>query len=353
ARVLHCRVEELFHLKGGDEIIEGELIGPLPKGLGKVRVQVSQIGAGVLVRPLIGLGELPSLSTTADALIVGPGSDAKHVKVRLFENREALDRNILVAGCDPAMFFSAEHLKQRAKDNFVPTLLGSSIAIGALKRGEVHVAGVHLVDERSGAWNLPYLDRNLKGMDCLVVTFAHWEEGLIVRQGNPKKLRGVGDLARPGVKIVNRESGSGARRLLDRELESCEIQPAKIKGYESEVYSHLEVAAGVKAGLADAGVGIEAAASISGLDFIALQRERYDLVIPKAHYDALPGLRRLLDMMVSKNFRDELDGLGGYDTRENGRVVERAAGNEVPNNPGGKWKPNPGASNGPDPKAIS
>ena len=81
------------------------------------------------------------------------------------------------------------------------------------------------------------------------------------------------------------------------------------------------------------GVGIEAAASICGLDFIALQRERYDLVIPKAHYDALPGLRRLLDMMVSKNFRDELDGLGGYDTREIGRIVERTTGNEVPNNP--------------------
>ena len=98
------------------------------------------------------------------------------------------------------MFLASEHLKQQAKDNLVPSLMGSSIAIGALKRGEAHVAGVHLVDERSGAWNLPYLDRNLKGMDCLVVTFAHWQEGLIVRQGNPKKIRGVQDLARPGSK---------------------------------------------------------------------------------------------------------------------------------------------------------
>lgn len=333
AQVLRCRVEDLFNLRGDGEVIEGELIGPLPKGLNKVRAQVSQVGARVLVRPLIGLGELASLSTTADGLILGPGSDSKHVKVQLFENREALARNIVVAGCDPAMFLASEHLKQQAKDNLVPNLMGSSIAIGALKRGEVHVAGVHLVDERSGAWNLPYLDRNLKGMDCLVVTFAHWEEGLIVRQGNPKKLRGVEDLARPGVKIVNRESGSGARRLLDRQIESAGIQPEKIRGYDNEVYSHFEIAARVKAGLADAGVGIEAAASISGLDFVALQRERYDLVIPKAHYDALPGLRRLLDLMVSKNFRDELDGLGGYDTREIGRIVERAIGDGAPNNP--------------------
>jgi putative molybdopterin biosynthesis protein len=333
AQVLRCRVEDLFYLKGDGEVVEGELIGSLPKSLNKIRAQVSQVGARILVRPLVGLGELATLSTTADGLILGPGSDSKHVKVQLFENRQALSRNIVVAGCDPAMFLASEHLKQRAEDNLVPRLMGSSIAIGALKRGEVHVAGVHLIDERSGAWNLPYLDRNLKDMDCIVVTFAHWEEGLIVRQGNPKTIRSVASLARPGVKIVNRENGSGARRLLDRQLESCGIQPAKVKGYNNEVFSHLEVAARVKAGLADAGVGIEAAASICGLDFIALQRERYDLVIPKAHYDALPGLRRLLDMMVSKTFRDELDGLGGYDTREIGRVVAGAAVNEAPNHP--------------------
>jgi molybdopterin molybdotransferase/putative molybdopterin biosynthesis protein len=330
AQVLRCRVEDLFYLKGDGEVIEGELIGPLPKGLNKVRAQVSQIGARVLVRPFVGLGELATLSTTADGLILGPGSDSKHVRVQLFENRQALGRNIVIAGCDPAMFLASEHLKQRTEDHLVPRLMGSSIAIGALKRGEVHVAGVHLIDERSGAWNLPYLDRNLTGMDCIVVTFAHWQEGLIVGQGNPKKISGVQDLARPGIKIVNRENGSGARRLLDRQLESCGIQPAKVKGYDNEVLSHLEVAARVKAGLADAGVGIEAAASICGLDFIPLQRERYDLVIPKTHYDALPGLRRLLDMMVSKTFRDELDGLGGYDTREIGKVVTGAV-NEVPN----------------------
>ena len=333
AQVLRCGVEDLFYLKGDGEVIEGELIGPLPKGLHKVRAQVSQIGARILVRPLVGLGELPSLSTTADGLILGPGSDSKHVKVQLFENRQALSRNIVIAGCDPAMFLASEHLKQRTEDNIVPCLMGSSIAIAALKRGEVHVAGVHLIDERSGAWNLPYLDRNLKGMDCLVVTFAHWEEGLIVRQGNPKKIRGVQDLARRGITIVNRENGSGARRLLDRQLESCGIEAAKVNGYDNEVLSHLEVAARVKAGLANAGLGIEAAAAICGLDFVALQRERYDLVIPKAHYDALPGLKRLLDMMVSKNFRDELDGLGRYDTREIGRVVERAIGDGAPSNP--------------------
>ena len=90
-----------------------------------------------------------------------------------------------------------------------------------------------MADDRSGAWNLPYLERNLTGIDCVVVTFAHWEEGLILRQGNPKKIRSVSDVGRPAVKIVNREMGSRARRLLDRELETCGIQTDRIKGYKT------------------------------------------------------------------------------------------------------------------------
>ena len=320
ARVVRCRVEDLFSIKSGGEIIEGELVGALPRGVEKLRVQVTQVGDRLFVRPLDGLGELTSLSATADGLSLGRGSDAKHVKVQLFEDRAALGRKVVVAGCDPAMFLAAEHIGKRDKVNLVPCLMGSGMAIGALKRGEVHVAGIHLADDRSGAWNLPYLERNLTGIDCLVVTFAHWEEGLILRQGNPKKIRSVSDLARPAVKIVNREMGSGARRLLDRELETCGIQTDRIKGYTDEVSSHLEVASRVRAGLADAGIGVRAAASICALDFVPLQRERYDLVIPKAHYETLRGLKIFLDTIVSKPFRQELEALGGYDTRETGAM---------------------------------
>ena len=320
ARALRCRVEELFSLKSRGEIIEGELVGALPRGVDKLRVQVTQVGERLLVRPLDGFGELASLSATADGLILGRRSDAKHVKVQLFEDRAGLGRKVVVAGCDPGMFLVAEHVRKRDKENLVPCLMGSSMAIGALKRGEVHVAGVHLADDRSGTWNLPYLERNLTGMDCFVVTFAHWEEGLILRQGNPKKIRSVADLARSGVRIVNREIGSGARRLLDQQLETCGIETARIKGYADEVPSHLEVASRVRAGLADTGIGVQAAASICGLDFVPLQRERYDLVIPKGYYETLPGLRILLDTIVSKPFREELEALGGYDTRETGAM---------------------------------
>jgi putative molybdopterin biosynthesis protein len=324
ARALRCRVEDLFSVKSGGEIIEGELIGTLPRRR-NIRAQISQVEDRLLVRPLDGVGELTSLSACADGLIVS-SVHKKRVKVKLLKDLASVRRKIVAAGCDPAMFLAAEHLKKRAEEELAPCLMGSNIALDTLKRGEVHLAGVHLVDENSGAWNLPDLRRKLKGTDCVVVTFAHWQEGFIIRPGNPKDIRSIADLTQSAVTFVNRENGSGARRLLDRLLKAGGIEGFRVKGYDDEVLSHLDVAARIKAGLADVGIGVQSAASICGLDFISLQRERYDLVIPKAHYQTQPGLRALLETIVGKSFRDELDGLGGYDTRETGKLVDWANG---------------------------
>jgi putative molybdopterin biosynthesis protein len=321
ARALHCRVEDLFSIKSGGEIVEAELLGAIPPDIGPLRAQVTQIGHRLLVRPLVGVGELSSLSSTADGLIIGINPDKNRVKVKLLKDREAVRRKIVVGGCDPAMFLAGEHVRKHEPDNVVPCLMGSSIALNALKRGEIHVAGIHLAEESSGTWELPNVQQRLSDMDCIVITFAHWEEGFLVRQSNPKKIRTVSDIAKPTVRIVNREKGSGARRLLDKQLQASRIKPNRVKGYREEVLSHLDVASRIKAGLADTGIGVRAAAAICGLDFVPLQRERYDLVIPKAYYETLSSLQILLDTMVSKPFRDELEALGGYDTRDTGKVV--------------------------------
>ena len=326
ARALHCRVEELFSIKSGGEIVEGELLGTIPQGSGPLRAQVTEIGHRLLVRPLVGIGELSSLSATADGLIIGTSPDKRHAKVRLLKDREIVRRKILVGGCDPAMFLAGEHVRKHDPDNLVPCLMGSSIALSALKRGEVHVAGIHLAEETSGIWKLPDLKQSLSEMDCMVITFAHWEEGFVVSQGNPKKIRAVSDIAKPTVRIVNRETGSGARRLFDKELQASGIKSKRIKGYSDEVLSHLDVASRIKAGLADVGISVRSVAAITGLDFIPLQRERYDLVVPKVYYETLQGLRVLLDTIVSKSFRDELEALGGYDTRDTGKIVEAVNG---------------------------
>jgi putative molybdopterin biosynthesis protein len=326
ARALHCRVEDLFSIKQGGEIVEGDLLGSMPQSRGPVRAQVTQVGHRLLVRPLHGLGELATLSATADGLIVESNPDKSRVKVKLLKDRQAVHRKVVVGGCDPAMFLAGEHVRKHDPDDLVPCLMGSSIALGALKRGEVHVAGIHLAEESSGAWHLPDLSQSLGDMNCIVVTFAHWEEGFIVRQGNPKRINSVSDIAKPTVRIINREKGSGARRLLDKQLQASCIMPNRVKGYDDEVLSHLDVASRIKAGLADTGIGVRAAAAICGLDFIPLQRERYDLVVPKLYYETLHGLRVLLDTIVSKPFRDELEALGGYETRETGKVIEAING---------------------------
>jgi putative molybdopterin biosynthesis protein len=220
------------------------------------------------------------------------------------------------------MFLVGEHVQKHDSDNLVPCLMGSSIALNALKRGEIHVAGIHLAEEISGTWKLPNVQQSLSDMACIVITFAHWEEGFVVQQGNPKRIRTVSDIAKPTVRIVNREKGSGARRLLDKQLQASRIKSNRVKGYREEVLSHFDVASRIKAGLADAGIGVRSVAAICGLDFVPLQRERYDLVIPKVYYETLSGLKALLDTIVSRPFRDELEALGGYDTRDTGKIVE-------------------------------
>lgn len=322
ARALDCRVEDLFSLKTDGEIVEGELLGVMPKGNRQVRAQISQVSGRLLVRPLEGLGELTSLTACADGLILGADLRKKSVKVKLLKDREVISRQAAIGGCDPAMFLAADHLRLHGRNHLAPHLMGNSLALAALKRGEVHVAGVHLADGHRGDAKSVYLKRALGGLDCTVITFAHWEQGLIVRPGNPKQIHGASDLGHPKAKIINREKGSGARLLLDRELRSAGLPTAKVKGYGDEVLSHFEVAARIKAGLADAGIGVRAAAAICGLDFIPLQRERYDLVIPRAYYQSLAAVRNFLDLIVGKAFRAELEALGGYDTRETGKIVD-------------------------------
>jgi molybdate-binding protein len=162
----------------------------------------------------------------------------------------------------------------------------------------------------------------MKGQDVRVVTFTAWEEGLLIQAGNPKGIRSVADLARKDVTLVNREPGAGARLLLDRRLAMAGIPSAQVNGYQRIARSHLEVGRLVVEGLADAGMGVRSAARFLGLDFIPLQEERYDLVIPAKYLTVHPGLAVLLDTIVSRPFRREMEAMGGYDTRETGKVRE-------------------------------
>ena len=325
ASVLACRVEDLFSIRRDEEIVEGKLVGHLPHSDVKaspIRVKVSTVGSKTVVRPITGLGEMLSFTVPADGYVVeaqGQTSGAT-VRVKLSRDRQMIEQAISVAGCDPAIFLAGEHMR-RCKDqtSLVGWTMGSMAALRALQQGEVHVAGLHLFDPATGESNLPFLRRALKGSNYEVVTFATWEEGLLVRTGNPKSIREIGDIVDPQVTLVNREEGAGARLLLDQRLRAAGINQDQVKGYGTIVASHFEVARAIASRQADVGVGIRSAAQLFELDFVPLQAARYDLVVPKAYLKSHPTLAHLFETLVSRPFRNEIEALGGYDTSDTGK----------------------------------
>ena len=204
--------------------------------------------------------------------------------------------------------------------------MGSTAAVLALKRGEVHVAGLHVMDPRSGEANVPFVRRHLGDQAVTLVTFATWEAGLLVRGGNPKAIRGTADLVRKDVRLVNREPGSGARLLLDQRLE----QPKGSRARRSVATATSSRPTWTWAGASRRGPptwewGSRRSPRCCDLGFVPLQQERYDLVIPSPFLTGHPGVMRLLEALVSREVRAEIEALGGYSTRETGNVVEPSA----------------------------
>jgi molybdate-binding protein/DNA-binding XRE family transcriptional regulator len=332
AAVLGCRVEDLFSLAETHDAIEGKLIGSFPQRdekIAAIRVKVARVGTRMIVRPVSELGEALSYTVPADGYasdVHGQASGAM-VRVNLSRDRHAIEQEISVAGCDPAIFLVGAHLRQRKdQTSVVGWTMGSMAALRALQQGEVHVAGLHLFDPTTGESNIPFLRRTLKGSNYEVVTFATWEEGLLVRAGNSKSIRAVSDVADPNVTLVNREEGAGARLLLDQRLREAGINSDQVKGYGTIVASHFEIARAIANRQADVGVGIRSAAQFFELDFIPLQTARYDLVVPKAYLKLHPTLAHFFETLVSRPFRNEIEALGGYDTSETGTIHDLRQG---------------------------
>jgi putative molybdopterin biosynthesis protein len=326
ASVLACHVEDLFSLVPTEDIVEGTLIGHLPStetNSHPIRVKVSTVGKRTMVRPVTDLGEQLSFAVPADGYVTETDRklSGSTISVTLSRDRDAIEQEISVAGCDPAIFLVGEHLRHhKDRTTVVGWTMGSMAALQSLQRGEVHVAGMHLFDPVTSESNLPFLKRSLKGSGYEVVTFATWEEGLLVRRGNPLSIRAAADLVEPMVTLVNREEGSGARLLLDQRLRASGVEPAHVRGYDRIVSSHVEVARAIAGRQAEVGIGIRSAAQQFNLDFVPLQTARYDLVVPKSYLKSHPTLTHLFETLASRPFRKEIEALGGYDTSETGTV---------------------------------
>lgn len=302
----------------------------LPSAIGMddwVRVRLGRVRDRVVATPLPrGAGVLTSLVRADGLLVVPAGVEGHHageqVRVELLRGLGEIDRTIVAIGShDLVLDLAASAL--RAEDPLI-TLVSSNVGslggLVALRDGLCHLAGSHLLDPATGEYTLPYVDKLLgaERENIAVIRLVHREQGLIVAPGNPLELAKIDDLARPGLRYVNRQRGAGTRVLLDHELALRGIDPQEVSGYTREEHTHLAVAAAVAAGRADTGLGILAAARAFGLDFVPVTQEPYDLVLraDSLSDDRLAPLWALLDR---GDFRAEVEALGGYSCAETGR----------------------------------
>lgn len=321
ARALGTTVDELFRLVDELPSVNAVLAGGWRPGAGApFRVQVADVGGRLVARPLAGQSGAQLTLPRANGLGSAVPGEGGRVRVGLFTRREQLGSTVVAVGCDPATSLLADHFQRRHPTMDLAWQGGNSLnALEAVARGEAHLAGTHLLDAQSGEYNTSFA-RRVVGPDVRLVTFAFWEQGLMVALGNPAGITGVADLARPGLRIVNRELGSGARALLKSELDRAGIDPSAVVGFDTVVRSHLAAAEAVAASLADAAVGVRAAAQALGLSFVPLALERYDLAIPARHFEH-PPVQALLETLTSPLFRLEVEALGGYDVSPMGTEV--------------------------------
>jgi len=229
---------------------------------------------------------------------------------------------LILCGQDVILDILTRHLeKQMPHIRFLRNYSGSIDGLLALYRGTANAVTTHLWDSDSNTYNLPYVRRILPGHRTQIINLAYRIEGFYVVKGNPKEINSWEDLTRSDVQFVNREPGSGARVLLDEKLRILGIDHQTISGYKHEEMSHLAVASSVARGVADVGLGIEKAAlQVQDIDFVPLQKERYDLVIRKEDANK-PHFQALLSILKSNSFHNEISGMGGYDLTETGKII--------------------------------
>ncbi|WP_145947079.1 helix-turn-helix transcriptional regulator [Paenibacillus sp. Y412MC10] len=231
-------------------------------------------------------------------------------------------RSVVITGQDISLDILVKHMEKHTPGiRPLRAYVGSLDSLIAMYRGESDIVSTHLLDGDTGEYNLPYIKRILVGFPYLVVNLLSRKAGLYVQKGNPLGLKDWADLSRPGLRLVNREKGSGARVLLDEQLRLHGIRRDQLLGYGEEQTNHIAVAGTVAAGEADVGVGIEkAAAIVGGVDFIPLIEERYDLVVLKSA-ENMPWIESLMGILRSEEFRRELQSIAGYDLSRTGEIL--------------------------------
>ncbi len=290
-----------------------------------VRVVLGRVRGELKAAPLQrGAGVISSL-VRADGITVIPrgtqGVEAgKKILVHLYRSLHELENTIFAIGShDMTLDVLAQFLSTQGR-RFISSNVGSQGGLIAIERGESHLAGTHLLDPETGEYNFSYIKTYIKSLPVRLMSWVRREQGLIVKKGNPLRIKDLSDLVEKKVRFVNRQHGAGTRVLLDFHLQKLGINPNKIIGYENEEYTHLAIAASVASNRSDCGLGIPAAAQALDLDFIPLFHERYDFVIPM---DLLESslISPLFGVMKDPVFQDALKKMPGYDIKGMGETI--------------------------------
>ncbi len=248
--------------------------------------------------------------------------DARAGIAKARSRAEAHPGALLAAGSnDPVLDLLLAQMRREHPELYVfSCTTGSTEGLRALAAGSTDIAFSHLLDPDTGEYNIPLLSRLAPGLDAVVVNLFWRDLGIVTARRNPRRIAKVADLGKRGVRIVNRQAGAGVRVFFDRELAAAGLDPARLAGYDDEVFTHQEVGLAVLAGEADAGLATAGIASLFGLGFVHLAKERFDMVLRQATYFTR-GLQALLEVLRSPAFRERTARIRGYDFNESGRIL--------------------------------
>ena len=287
----------------------------------KVRVEENDLEAYIRDKKKLSNASLAEQSAAPSVSVPAQEAACPQPSVGLSQP-SFINEGLIICGQDIILDILARHLERQFPNiRFLRNYIGSIDGLIALYRGQANVVTAHLWDSDTNEYNLPYIRRLMPGDQATVINLVSRYEGFYVTSGNPKNIKSWQDLTRSGVRFINRERGAGARVLLDEKLRVNSIPHYLIKGYNDEEMSHVAVASKVARGEADVGLGIEKAAmQVQALDFIPLQKERYDLVVLKDDLNK-PQIQALLQVIRSQAYRNEVQGLGGYDISRMGEII--------------------------------
>lgn len=281
-----------------------------------IRVKLGRVGEKLVATPLNRGAGVTMALVKADGIMVIPknseGYEAgEEVSVELIHDMEAIENTIVSIGSHDLIMDYIGSILARKGQTLSSAHVGSMGGIMAIKRGEAHIAPIHLLDEATGEYNQSYLDKYLSSETIALIKGVKREQGFMVAKGNPKNLYDIQDLKRKDITFVNRQKGSGTRILTDYLLKKNGIGEKEIRGYDRDMTTHMAVAAAVESGTADVGVGVFSAAKAMGLDFISIGYEEYDFAIPEKYLQT-DRIQKFIQVLRSEELEHILKELGGY-----------------------------------------